>query len=339
MDKPIVIITGGAGFIGSNLAHHLQDKYDYQLAISDFFSEKKQPNLVPLNDFLKIHPDELSDFLEKQSERIKAVFHMGAISATTETNKDLLRKHNVVLSQDLWHFCAEKNIPFIYASSAATYGLGEQGYQDQETLDYLEKLQPLNLYGWSKLEFDIWVQKQLLAEQPKPSQWAGLKFFNVYGPYEEHKESMRSVVSQFYPQILDTQQAKLFQSHNPDYADGEQQRDFIWVKDCVNVVDWLFQNPKVNGLFNLGSGKARSFNDISNALFKELNLEPNITYIPTPENIRQHYQYFTQAEMQKLQNAGYNKAFTSIEEGVMLYVHHLNDIFNEQKRTQLNETN
>ncbi|MDP6108934.1 MAG: ADP-glyceromanno-heptose 6-epimerase, partial [Rhodospirillales bacterium] len=248
--------------------------------------------------------------------------HMGAISSTTETDADLIYTNNFDLSLDLWDWCTINQVPFIYASSAATYGGGENGFVDDSSIDALGKLRPLNPYGWSKQLFDRRVMRMLDDGEAKPPQWAGLKFFNVYGPNEYHKGSMQSVASKVFTDASAGKTATLFKSHHPDYEDGGQLRDFIWVGDCVNVVLWLLENPDVNGLFNCGTGQARSFRDLVPAVYSAMDKGVDINFVPTPKEIRDKYQYFTQADMSRLAAAGYDRGFMSLEDGVGEYVRH-----------------
>ncbi len=315
------VITGGAGFIGSNVAAILEANGVGPLVIVDRMREAdKWCNIAKraLHDI--VDPDNVHAFLAENTHAVKAVVHMGAISATTERNVDLIVETNFRLSRDLWVWCAENDIPYIYASSAATYGDGTQGFDDDMTAGGLAKLRPLNPYGWSKLLFDRWVFAQLASNAPRPSQWAGLRFFNVYGANEYHKGRMQSVVSQIQPLAAAGEKCRLFKSHNPDYQDGGQLRDFVSVDDCVDVIAWLLKTPSVSGLFNLGTGKARSFADLAAAVYAAMGRDFAVEYVPTPEDIRDKYQYFTEANMSKLRAAGYNKAFTSLEDGVARYV-------------------
>lgn len=247
---------------------------------------------------------------------------MGAISSTTETDVDKIVQNNFILSRDLWRWCAKYNVRFIYASSAATYGDGTQGFDDNDAPEALAQLRPLNAYGWSKHAFDRRVSDLVYVSKSEnaPPQWAGLKFFNVYGPNEYHKGEQASVVSKLYPQVAAGAQAKLFKSANAKYEDGGQLRDFVFVDDCVNVMLWLYDNKQVSGLFNVGSGKARSFKDLALATFSAANMEPKIHYNDMPENLKGKYQYFTEANISKLREAGYTKPMTELEDGVRQYV-------------------
>jgi len=248
------------------------------------------------------------------------VVHLGAISSTTERDADLIFDVNVRLSARLWEWCAAHDTPLIYASSAATYGAGERGFDDDQRLATLAQLRPLNAYGWSKHHFDRRVLGSLVAGQRTPPQWVGLKFFNVYGPNEYHKGTMQSVVAQKYPSVAAGKPVTLFTSHHPDYPDGGQMRDFVYVEDCVDVILWLLGRPQVSGLFNLGSGQARSFADLARAMALAAGVPARIDFIPMPDALRPNYQYFTEARMQKLRAAGYDRPFTSIEDGVRRYV-------------------
>jgi ADP-L-glycero-D-manno-heptose 6-epimerase len=245
---------------------------------------------------------------------------MGAISSTLETDADLIVQTNVHLSADLWRWCAEMEVPFIYASSAASYGDGSAGFDDDGSIEGLSRLRPLNPYGWSKHVFDRRVARWVAEGAPTPPQWVGLKLFNVYGPNEYHKGPMQSIVSKSFPAALAGDPVTLFRSHDANYADGGQMRDFVYVQDCVSVMLWLLDHPEVSGLFNLGTGKARSFLDLIGAMFAALNKEPQIEWIDTPEDIRDRYQYFTEAEMGRLRTAGYHTEFMSVEDGVGAYV-------------------
>ena len=308
------LVTGGAGFIGSHLVARLSDRGD-RVVVSDWLGRgDKWRNLAKHQLEDMIAPEQLPQFLDKHGRNFDAVFHMGAISATTETDGDALLDNNFRLSCALWNFCYHQGKPFIYASSAATYGGGEHGFNDDADI---AKLAPLNSYGWSKQLFDRWV----LARNQGPRRWAGLKFFNVYGPNEYHKGAQASVALHLFDQIQAGEPAKLFQSHNPDYPNGGQLRDFIHVDDCVDVMLWLYETETLaSGLYNVGTGSARSFHDLARAVFAGMSQSEQITFIPTPEHIRAHYQYFTEADMRKLRAAGYDKPFRTLEDGVQDYV-------------------
>jgi len=316
----MIIVTGGAGFIGSNLVAAL-DARSERIAVSDWLgTDDKWRNLAKRELETIVAPERLNEFLGDYAGDIEIIFHMGAISATTERDADLIFENNFRLSQHLWRWCQDNDARFVYASSAATYGDGANGFDDEETLDALAKLRPLNPYGWSKHLFDRWAFRQKERYHRGPSQCVGLKFFNVYGPNEYHKGNMRSVAHQILPYALRSEAFPLFKSHRPEYPDGGQLRDFIWVGDCVNVMLWLLDNPRVNGLFNLGTGKARSFEDLAKAVFTAAGKEPMISYRDMPEELRERYQYFTEAHMDKLRAAGYAEPFTSLEEGLRRYV-------------------
>lgn len=321
----MIIITGGAGFIGSNLLAGLEDRGYGNLVVCDRFgSDDKWRNIAKreIRDIIK--PESLMDYLDANADRIKVIFHMGAVSSTTETDSDLIVDTNFVFSRQLWKWCACNDARFIYASSAATYGDGERGFSDDESPEALARLRPLNPYGWSKHLFDRRVirvvRDQKESAEAPPPQWAGLKFFNVYGPNEYHKGDQMSVACKLFPQAAAGAAAKLFKSSNPDYKDGGQLRDFIYVGDCVDVILWLYENPDISGLFNVGTGKARSFKDLAEAVFSALGKEPKINYIDMPQELKDRYQYYTEADMRKLRDAGYDKPFTELEEGVRSYV-------------------
>ncbi len=313
------LVTGGAGFIGSNLAAALCERGDPVVICDRLRDQDKWRNLAKLDLVDIVSPEALPGWLEGQPH-LDAILHMGAISSTTETDADLIFDVNVNLSTRLWDWAAEHQVRFIYASSAATYGDGALGFDDDGSAAGLSRLRPLNAYGWSKHLFDRRVARRVAAGENAPPQWVGLKFFNVFGPNEYHKGSMRSVVAQKYPLVTSGQPVTLFTSHHPDYADGGQLRDFIYVKDCVDVMLWLLDHPKVNGLFNLGTGTARSFADVAQAVSAAAGTPTRIEFIPMPDAIRPNYQYFTQARMDRLRAAGYDRPFTSLEDGVRDYV-------------------
>ena len=315
----MILVTGGAGFIGSNIIAGLADA-GHEIALSDRFgSGDKWRNLGkhPIRTF--IDPDDLIAWLGASADEISHVIHMGAISSTVETDVDLIIRSNFSLSNELWEICSERRIPLIYASSAATYGDGDQGFDDDGSTRALSRLRPLNPYGWSKHLFDRRVARAVEEGRLKPPFWVGLKFFNVYGPNEYHKEGQRSVAHQLFEVARAGRPARLFQSHRQGVPDGEQKRDFVHVDDCVSVVLWLMES-RASGLFNLGTGQARSFLDLAKAVFAALDKEPKIEFVPTPESLRERYQYFTEARMDRLRKAGYSKPFLSLEEGVRDYV-------------------
>ncbi len=311
----MIVVTGAAGFIGSRLIARLnRDGFNYIIAVDKFGIPEKASNLEGLNIMSFVERDEFMPWLDSNFEEIEFIFHIGAKTDTTLFDVPLLQSMNTQYSKDIWTRCVSYQIPLIYASSAATYGLGEFGYDDDET--QIEKLKPLNPYGQSKQDFDVWA----LSQTEKPFYWAGLKFFNVYGPNEYHKGRMASVIWHAYNQINATGGMKLFRSHNPDFKDGEQKRDFIYVDDVVNVCVWLMHHRKNSGIYNLGTGKARTFLDLTRAVFKSMNQTEKISFIDTPADIRDKYQYFTEANMEKLRSIGYDQPFTELEEGVNDYV-------------------
>lgn len=317
----MILVTGGAGFIGSNLLEGLERHGANDLIVADRLgTDEKWRNIAKrdLDDI--IAPEALPDWIGSHHGRLDCVFHLGAISATTETDADLILANNFHLSRHLWDVCTRYRIPLIYASSAATYGDGTAGFDDDAGRTALARLRPLNAYGWSKHLFDRWVARTVEAGRETPPHFAGLKFFNVYGPNEYHKGGQISVALKNFREIDAGGPAVLFRSHNPDYGDGGQLRDFVWVGDCVDAMIWLSQTPAASGLFNLGTGKARSFADLAGAVFAALGKDPEIAFIDTPEAIRDKYQYFTQASMDRLRAAGYDKPFTSLEDGVGRYV-------------------
>jgi len=311
----MIIVTGAAGFIGSCLVNKLNNKgYRNIVVVDDFSNPQKNKNLEGKAFVKKVHRDEFFSWFKENHNDVKFVFHLGARTDTTEFNKAIFDKLNLNYSKTMWNACVAYDLPLIYASSAATYGMGEFGYSDNH--DLVEKLKPLNPYGESKNEFDKWVLQQTHA----PYYWAGVKFFNVFGPNEYHKGRMASVVYHAFKQINATGKVKLFRSHNPDYRDGEQLRDFIYVKDIINLL-WLgMMYQKDSGIYNMGTGKARSFLDLAKAVFAAMHKPVSIEFIDTPEDIREKYQYFTEADMSKLHSLDYNIPFYSLEEGVEDYV-------------------
>lgn len=316
MDKhKVILLTGAAGFIGSYLLGYLNKKGFSNIIIADDFSEEdKWFNFDSKQFIAKVEREQLFEWLKKEQPQIDFVFHLGARTDTTEFDYSVHEKLNVQYSKSIWNYCADKNIPLVYASSAATYGNGDLGYNDNHEI--VEKLQPLNPYGISKNEFDKWALKQAA----QPPFWAGLKFFNVYGPNEYHKGRMASVIFHSFNQVKSTGKVKLFRSHKPDFKDGQQLRDFIYVEDVARVCYWLMENPIASGLYNLGTGKARTFEDLVKATFTAMSREPVIEYIDMPEDIRDKYQYFTEADMTKLRSTGYEEKFYSLEDGVADYV-------------------
>lgn len=312
----MIIVTGGAGFIGSAFIAKLNSEGVKDILVVDSASLPYREKLLAKRSFASfLDKDTFIQNLRTNSlpTSVTAIVHMGACSSTTERNLEYLKDNNIEFSKSVIKYCAEKGVRCIYASSAATYGDGAQGYSDEESA--LERYLPLNPYGDSKHKVDIWARDAGLLKSV-----AGLKFFNVYGPNEYYKGDMASIAWKAFNTISATGEFSLFRSHRPDYADGEQMRDFVYVKDCCDVMWWLLQNPTINGLFNVGSGKARSWNDLLRAVFKAMNQEPRIHYIDMPESIRNQYQYFTEAPMQKLHAAGYTKDFHSLEDGVRDYI-------------------
>ena len=313
--QPTIVVTGTAGFIGSVMVQLLNEKgLTDLLLVDDFGVEGKRKNWELKNYTKVIERQAFLEQLPLLDFTIDAIIHLGARTDTTEFDYAVHEELNVKYSKALWLYATEKQIPFIYASSAATYGSGEQGYDDSHTI--LDQLTPLNPYGVSKNEFDKWA----IAQTSQPHVWTGLKFFNVYGPNENHKGRMASVVMHAYNQIKEKGSLKLFQSHNPNYQDGEQIRDFIYVKDLLELLWFWYKNPTKSGIYNAGTGKARTFNDLAKAIFAALETEPKIDYVPTPEDIRDKYQYFTEATMAKTESAGYSKPFSDLENAVADYV-------------------
>ncbi len=317
----MIIVTGGAGFIGSNIVAALEARGGAPIVVCDRLRDGvKWRNIAKRELADLVHPDALPTYLETHRREVSTIIHMGAISATTETDADRIADNNFRLSLLLWRWCTAQGIPFLYASSAATYGDGAEGFVDDAAPGHLARLRPLNAYGWSKHLFDRRVARLIAEGEPTPPQWAGLKFFNVYGPNEFHKGPQSSVVNQITPVAMRDEAFSLFRSHHPDYPDGGQLRDFVYVDDVVNVVLWLLDNPSVSGLFNCGTGKARSFRDLAEAVYRALGKEPMLTFRDTPEAIRDKYQYFTEASMDKLRAAGWPGQITPLEEGVRRYV-------------------
>ena len=316
----MILVTGGAGFIGSNIVADLAA--DHEVAVCDRLGpadDGKWRNLAkhPIADF--IAPEAIWAWLARRGEAVEAIVHMGAISSTTHPDADEVMHVNFGLSRDLWDWCAAHQRRLIYASSAATYGDGAAGFDDADDLDSLTRLRPLNVYGWSKALFDIHARREA-DRGHAPAQWAGLKFFNVYGPNEGHKGPMKSVACQIWPKVAAGEPVRLFKSHREGFADGGQMRDFVHVGDAAAVVRWLLASPGVNGVFNLGSGQARSFADLAQAVFAAAGRPARIEYFDMPEALRDRYQYFTQARLDRLRAAGYAAAFTPLEQGIEDYV-------------------
>jgi ADP-L-glycero-D-manno-heptose 6-epimerase len=310
-----IAVTGAAGFIGSYLAGLLNSQGFEELVLVDDFSDKsKAHNLAGKKYVQKVHREQFFEWMQEHKGYVRHIFHLGARTDTMEMDYSVHKKWNLDYSKEIWNICIDQDIPLVYASSAATYGNGELGYKDDHHI--IRELKPLNPYGRSKNDFDIWA----LEQKKQPPFWAGVKFFNVYGPNEYHKGRMASVIFHAYNEILKTGGMKLFRSHNPDYKDGEQKRDFVYVNDVVNICLWLMNKQPDNGLYNAGTGKARTFLDLAKALFTALQKDIQIEFVDTPAEIRDKYQYFTEADMYKLLLTGYPKPFYSLEEGVSDYV-------------------
>jgi ADP-L-glycero-D-manno-heptose 6-epimerase len=315
----MLVITGGGGFIGSVLCAGLNDAGRADLVIVDRFGSGDKWRNIAKRDFDEIMPiDALLPWLDRHGDDVEAVFHLGANSSTFALDADEMIAGNLNYSMALWRWCAARGKKLIYASSAATYGDGVAGFDDRGGLDALKRLRPLNLYGWSKHAFDVWAMRQAAAGHAPPL-WAGLKFFNVFGPNEYHKGEMTSLVVKNYRQVVAGETISLFKSHRPDYADGEQLRDFVYVKDCAAAMLWLWQHDHgadINGIYNFGTGAARSFLDLMKALGVACGVAPNIAFIDIPPTVRPSYQYFTEARMSRLREAGYNAPFTPLEDAV-----------------------
>jgi len=311
----MIVVTGAAGFIGSCLVKRLNlDNFNSIIAVDKFGDLAKEKNLVGAKVKEFVDRDKFMNWVDKNYELVDFIFHIGAKTDTSEFDTDLLNRMNTQYTKDIWARCIQYQIPLVYASSAATYGLGEIGYNDDESI--INLLKPLNPYGQSKQDFDVWA----LQQKEKPFFWAGLKFFNVYGPNEYHKGRMASVIWHAFNQVSKTDKMKLFRSHNPQFKDGEQMRDFVFVKDVVEVCIFLMHHRKNSGIYNLGSGKARTFLDLTKSVFKAMGKIPDIEFVDTPVDIRDKYQYFTEANMTKLKKIGYTKPFQSLEEGTEDYV-------------------
>ena len=311
----MLVITGAAGFIGSCVLEKFNSEGINDILLADDFSKTEKQNNYSSKEFkIKIERKDFLEWFSENNKQVNAVIHIGARTDTAEFDVSVFNKLNLEYSKNIWNICTQNKIPLIYASSAATYGMGEQGYADDESK--IKLLKPLNPYGESKNEFDKWV----IDQKEFPPQWQGLKFFNVYVPSEYHKGRMASVIFHAFHQIKKTGKVKLFKSHHSDYKDGEQLRDFVYVKDVVEVIWFLFSNKTTNGIFNLGSGTARTFKDLALSVFKAMNLTEQIEYIDTPMDIRDKYQYFTKADMKKLISSGYSKKFNSLEAGINDYV-------------------
>lgn len=313
--QDMIVITGAAGFIGSFLAGYLNNQgFTNLVLVDDFDIPSKQRNLADKTFAMQIHREKFIEWCQANPGNIKQIFHLGARTDTTEMDYQVHKKWNLDYSKEVWKICVAQHIPLVYASSAATYGNGEHGYDDDHAV--VNHLAPLNPYGLSKQEFDQWA----LQQESAPPFWAGVKFFNVYGPNEYHKVRMASVIYHSFYQVRDKGRVRLFRSHNPAYADGGQMRDFVYVKDVVSMCTWLMSFQPESGLYNIGSGQARTFIDLVSAIFDTLNIDPQIDFIDTPEDIRDKYQYFTEANMAKIRQAGYDLPFYSLEAGVRDYI-------------------
>lgn len=322
MSGPAILVTGGAGFIGSNIVGRLAARGDADVVVCDRFEDAasgKWRNLAKHDVADHVAPEALGDWLYDNEARVEAIVHMGAISSTTEPDVDLIVDTNFRLSQVIWDWCVTARKALVYASSAATYGGGEQGFVDDNDYAAVRALRPLNAYGWSKKLFDLYALREA-ARGNAPPKWSGLRFFNVYGPNEYHKGGQKSVVAHMFPRAAAGEVTRLFKSHHPDYPDGGQKRDFIHVDDCVDVAEWLLARDEGAGILNVGTGRARTFLDLANALYAAIGKPPKIEFIDTPEDIRKNYQYFTEADLTRLRALGYDKQMTSIEAGVAHYV-------------------
>ena len=322
----MIIVTGATGFIGSNLLVEMEKRgFNDIIAVDGFGNSEKWKNIETLFSTRFIFPEQLDDILKCYEKRIEAIIHLGGISSTIETNADLIVKNNNQLSIKLYEFCKSLNIPFIYASSAATYGNGSKGFSDNDDIEYLKKLKPQNLYGWSKCYIDRFIAQDL-SKNKNTTQVVGLKFFNVYGPNEYHKKGQTSVMYKFYKELRDTHKIKLFKSYHTAYRDGEQQRDFVYVDDCVDVILWMLAHSSVKGLFNVGTGQARTFIDIANIINSHFDNIADIEFIEMPLALQRHYQYHTCADISKLRMVGYKNTFHTIEEGINKYINFLKQI-------------
>ncbi|WP_020176025.1 ADP-glyceromanno-heptose 6-epimerase [Methyloferula stellata] len=317
----MIIVTGAAGFIGSNIVADLEAAGKGPIAVADWFGTgEKWRNLAKRSIAAFIEPEKTLEFLDANRSAIEAIIHMGAISATTERDVDRLATLNIRYSVALWDWCAEAQVPFIYASSAATYGGKESEFFDRDDPASLKALRPLNAYGWSKKAVDDIFANRVAAGAPQPPQWVGLKFFNVFGPNEYHKDDMRSVVVKLFDTVQAGEHLRLFKSYRANIADGDQRRDFVYVKDCTRAVLWFLENPNVSGIFNLGAGTARSFLDIAQVLLARLNKRVDIEFIEMPELIRDRYQYFTEADMTKARSVGMKFEFLTLEKAIEDYL-------------------
>lgn len=314
------IVTGATGFIGSNLIAEMQSRGYEEIVVVDWFGcDAKWKNVAKRGALRFVMPEQLSSFLDKNAKKIKGIFHLGAISSTTETNVDAIVANNFQLTVDLYEFCRMHGIRMVYASSAATYGAGEHGFVDRDDVGFISSLRPLNPYGWSKNAVDKYIFNDML-HTGKSGQVVGLKFFNVYGPNEYHKGMQMSVVRHFYEQFRTTGKVRLFKSYRNDCPHGEQRRDFVWVGDCVDVLLWMLEHGDVNGLFNVGTGHATSYNTVARSVAERMGVKAEIEYIDMPDSVRNQYQYFTEADLTKLRSVGYDRAMTGVPDGVAEYV-------------------
>jgi ADP-L-glycero-D-manno-heptose 6-epimerase len=320
MIRDLVVVTGGAGFIGSNLVEELGRRGQPVMVIDDFDGPEKWANVRHANIRDLVNWTAAFDWLDKHVESISAVFHLGAISSTTASDPDLLLAKNIHFSNTMWDWCGRHAKPLLYASSAATYGDGRLGFSDAMNLEQSQKLRPLNAYAWSKHLVDLRIMRSITAGGREPPAWYGVKFFNVYGPREHHKGDMRSVALKLYDKVKAGGDIELFRSHRPDVADGMQLRDFIHVGDCIEVMLWLMAKRPDNGIYNIGAGRAEAFLEIAKAVIAETNARAQVRFIDMPEPIRDRYQYFTEADISKLRSAGYNAPFRSVAVGVADYV-------------------
>lgn len=317
----MIVVTGGAGFIGSNILAGLEAAGYKELVVIDWLGhDEKWNNIAKRSLFDIVSPKRMWKFLNYYKDSVSTVIHMGAISSTTERDVDQIVESNIHLTWNLWKYCCNYHKRFIFASSAATYGGGEYGFLDRDDTDYLNALRPLNPYGWSKVFIDRKIASQKAVSAPTPPQYVGLKFFNVYGPNEYHKGDQKSVIAHIYPDIARGEAVCLFKSYNSHYPDGGQERDFVWVGDIVDVILFFLRAPAISGLFNVGSGRARTFYDLAKASQKAAGQEVNVRYIEMPESLRPQYQYHTCADLTKLRAVGYSAEMTSLEEGVRKYV-------------------
>ena len=320
MTDNLIVVTGGAGFIGSNLVSQLAQRRELVVVIDDFDDPAKWGNVRQANIHDLVHWSKAFDWLDAHAREIAGIFHLGAISSTTANDINLLLAKNVHFSNAMWEWCARENKPLVYASSAATYGDGEHGFSDRMSLDELERLTPLNPYAWSKHLVDLRALRAANAGAKQPPAWYGVKFFNVYGPREHHKGDMRSVALKLYETVKAGKPIELFRSHRPDFEDGKQLRDFVHVGDCVDVLLWLMAEKPANGLYNIGTGRAEAFLEIADAVIAQTQAQVEVRFIDMPAAIRERYQYFTEADMSKLRAAGYSGRFRGVAEGVRDYV-------------------